>query len=338
MRASLILLSLLIAAPAAFAQAPISRPAKRKPVPPHVSLEAIRLKQAADEHFAEGRLPEARTAIDGALKLAPDWPEAFQTSARVHLVTAGPASELSALARPREGVDYAAMLLELQGAARDLETFVKLAPRDPDVGDANGQLGVLAGRIALVQQILRAQEERAAAVRRAEEARAREEAAARAAADTARRIEEEAARRRAQAEQQAALARARAETRRLTRLTLERLAREEDLPRASRRATGMGFMIAGALLGAAALTCAYQGSATNDAIQQGGFTSRDGMASKLRDGQIYNWIAIGTGIGAGLAVAIGAPLYFFNLRRAPAAILVGPGPGVAGAALTLVLR
>ena len=97
------------------------------------------------------------------------------------------------------------------------------------------------------------------------------------------------------------------------------------------RRVGFGLIGAGALAGAGSGIFALLGKSQNDKIKSGGFVTSQALLDAESAGQRHNSFAIGFGIGAAAALAIGVPMVLLHGDRAQASVAVQPA-GLAFAA------
>jgi hypothetical protein len=157
------------------------------------------------------------------------------------------------------------------------------------------------------------------------------EVAALAAEEQERKRQEEAAAAQVLADESARRQREQEETDRQERAAREAKKKEEDEKAASSRATrrtiGAGLMIGGGAFGVVSVVAMGLGGAQNSKIQGGGFSTGKDITDAASQGRTYNGLAIGTGVVAICAEAVGVPLWFVNREPQSPAPTVSLGPG-----------
>lgn len=272
------------------------------------SVEALTQRAVALSLAEAHQFEDAVQAATEALRVAPKCPEFYDALAQVLVAAAGPASEIDALERPVAGTDYRGIVVLLARASEALASAAKLQAGTPEMQETIARIGQLRVRALKAEAAVKLLTQQAAdeqLERRAAEIERQEQQA-----KTKREREIEVKR------QEEERTRAQAEGRRAQEVRVRRLIEEEEVAQRTGRAWGIGLLIAAGCAGGAAAISAVLAADTNSRVLGGGLRSSYDIEQTFHDGQTYNGLAIGLGIGAGVLAVIGLPVLLTHLGAA----------------------
>ena len=288
---------------------------------PSVQAEIDRATAVAEGRA--GRWQGALTAINHALSVSPDWPEALFLRAGIEQSLAGEESRLdhltgSAFRPTRPAADYAEMEVNLRAASRDLSRFLELQPGAGSRERIVATLGELNAR--------------AAAAHDASTLVAREEKQK---ADEADRVA------RQQAEAAASLRRQQMEVEKQRVVEAQlRLAQEREDEMSSRRHwRTAGYVVTGVggLAGAGAIYAAVETGSTNQRLKAGDYPSGREMGSARSDNLALSTVGRASAVAAAIFVTVGLSTVLTHLEpssdpatQASIGVTVAPGIALVG--------